>query len=89
MITDFEKAVFTRALEEKPGASPADIRELLCTDARALSAAAGARHLLSLFAAVRHPMGYPAGKTPEETARLNGQREVVAFLIRWSETNPS
>ena len=85
MIADFEKAVFARALEEQPGASRDEILELLSSEAQQLRGSACFRHLISLFAAVRHPMGYPTGATPEETARLNGQREVVAFLIRWSE----
>jgi len=35
----------------------------------------------------RHPMGFPQGETVEQTLIANGQREVVATLFRFAQTN--
>lgn len=41
--------------------------------------------ILSILCQARHPMGFPQGKTIEETLVANGQREVVATLVRFTQ----
>lgn len=44
------------------------------------------RRILSRLIQARHPMGFPQGATVEQTLVANGQREVVATLVRFSQT---
>lgn len=47
------------------------------------------RRVLARLIQARHPMGFPQGATVEETLVANGQREVVATLVRYSQqTHP-
>lgn len=47
------------------------------------------QRLMNALCQASHPMGNPVGSDAYETGILNGQREVVATLFRFSQLSPS
>lgn len=76
-----------KTFEELLQLEPEGVRAEFHADCVELFNTPAGQRILSRLCAARHPMGFPVGRTTDETLIANGQREVVATLYRFARRN--